>query len=498
MTLAMTKIATPKTVTTGAASSVLQRKCACESRSDHEDETTRALQRKAMGPASPSVTPGIVYDVLNTSGQPLEPSARSQMEPRFGHDFSRVRIHTDDRAAQSAQSVHALAYTVGQHIVFDRGQYSPASSAGQHLLAHELTHVIQQQRIPAAGGHDLEVGVPDDSSEYEADQIASQVFTGKRVSVEASSSGIVQRQQAAPVMTQPAGGQVAARPQSQPAAPTRPERESLDPAGRPGRPVRAEVYRSPSGGPANLTVTLRCSVVFAERPLGENPGRPIPLPTPTQQATWRKNFTERISKAWSFKHYLDLDGPCQGERPRAVVNFRAIDRGSPDVTIYVYSWTPSGWRSYVRGNVMHLDIGDVDANFGSGQVVAAHETGHSLGLSHIGCDTNDFWCYGTFNDAADIMGGGPTISARDYQVFAEIMQQVTGCRWKVTPASGPPHNYLPTALGFAMGVLGAIAGGVIGFGLGGPLGAFIGAAVGGLGLGFGFGALAGALGLTAS
>jgi hypothetical protein len=247
-----------------------------------------------------------------------------------------------------------------------------------------------------------------------------------------------------------------------------------------------------------LTVTLRCSVVFAERPLGENPGRPITLPSATQQATWRRNFTERISRAWSYKHYLDLDGPCPGERPRAVVNFRAIDRGAPDVTIYVYSWTPMGWRSYVQGNQMHLDISDVDANFGSGQTVAAHETGHSLGLSHIACDDNDFWCYGMFNDAADMMGGGPTVSARDYQVFAEIMQQITSCRWKVTPASGPPHNYLPIALGFAMGVLGAVLGGLIGFTVGGPLGAFIGAGIGGLGLGFGFGALVGALGGTAS
>jgi hypothetical protein len=147
---------------------------------------------------------------------------------------------------------------------------------------------------------------------------------------------------------------------------------------------------------------------------------------------------------------------------------------------------------------MHLDIGDVDANFGSGQVVAAHEAGHSLGISHIGCDTNDFWCYGTFNDAADIMGSGPTISARDYQVFAEIMGQVSGCRWKVTPASGPPHNYLPLAVGFGAGVLGAVLGGLLGFVAGGPLGAFIGAGIGGLGMGFGFGALMGATGGTVS
>jgi hypothetical protein len=66
------------------------------------------------------------------------------MEPHFGHDFSQVRVHTDSRAAESARSISALAYTVGQHIAFDQGQYSPGSTAGRRLLAHELAHVVQQ------------------------------------------------------------------------------------------------------------------------------------------------------------------------------------------------------------------------------------------------------------------------------------------------------------------------------------------------------------------
>ncbi len=70
------------------------------------------------------------------------------MEPRFGHDCGSVRVHTDARAAESAQAVNALAYTVGNGIVFDAGEYAPATPDGQRLLAHELAHVVQQERGP--------------------------------------------------------------------------------------------------------------------------------------------------------------------------------------------------------------------------------------------------------------------------------------------------------------------------------------------------------------
>ena len=86
-----------------------------------------------------------VNEVLSSGGgQPLDESTRSFMESRFGHDFSRVRIHTNERAAESARSVNAGAYTVGQDVVFGAGQYVPGTGEGRKLLAHELTHVVQQ------------------------------------------------------------------------------------------------------------------------------------------------------------------------------------------------------------------------------------------------------------------------------------------------------------------------------------------------------------------
>ncbi len=102
------------------------------------------ISRAATGGGGGAEAPGIVHDVLRSSGQPLDASTRAFMEPRFGHDFSGVRVHTDARAAESARAVNALAYTVGSNVVFGEGQYAPGSGSGQRLLAHELTHVVQQ------------------------------------------------------------------------------------------------------------------------------------------------------------------------------------------------------------------------------------------------------------------------------------------------------------------------------------------------------------------
>lgn len=89
--------------------------------------------------------PSLVHEVLNSPGQPLDPDTRTFMEPRFNHDFSQVRVHTDPQAAESARVVQARAYTVGHNIIFGAGQYAPTSRDGRRLLAHELTHVIQQR-----------------------------------------------------------------------------------------------------------------------------------------------------------------------------------------------------------------------------------------------------------------------------------------------------------------------------------------------------------------
>ena len=90
--------------------------------------------------------PASVERVLTSSGKPLEPALRRDMERRFGYDFSQVRVHADPEAAQSSQAVSAHAYTVGHHIVFGNGSYAPNTMVGRRLVAHELAHVVQQSK----------------------------------------------------------------------------------------------------------------------------------------------------------------------------------------------------------------------------------------------------------------------------------------------------------------------------------------------------------------
>jgi hypothetical protein len=161
------------------------------------------LQRAAGNSAASSVVQdeeerSPVHDVVSGSGSPLDDGVRTSMESRMGQDFSDVRVHTGDAADDSARSVSAHAYTVGSNIVFQRGAYDPGSTQGQTLLAHELTHVVQQRSgpvdgSPAAGG--VSVSDPSDRFEVEASRNAERVMSQPEPTVQASaaSGGVVQR-----------------------------------------------------------------------------------------------------------------------------------------------------------------------------------------------------------------------------------------------------------------------------------------------------------------
>lgn len=153
----------------------LQRKCACGGTPGPSGECAecrkKRLQRKATRMGSSTVPP-IVHEVLRSPGQPLDAATRSFMEPRLGHDFSRVRVHADSKAAESARVVNARAYTVGRDIVLGAGQYVPETKRGKRLMAHELAHVAQQN---TSSGYPTHVVSSEHGSEREADLVAERV-----------------------------------------------------------------------------------------------------------------------------------------------------------------------------------------------------------------------------------------------------------------------------------------------------------------------------------
>ena len=186
---------------------------------------TARLERRNVASASSEndQLDAAVQHARGSSGEALDDETLAQMEPRFGHDFSQVRVHANERAAASAQAMGALAYTVGQDIVFDTGQYAPQTREGQRLIAHELAHVVQQERgsVPGTPLTDtLTVSDPSDNFERAADVMAEGALNDDRRSLlpaapeRATSGGLsaadskvaVQRQPATAAAPAPAGG----------------------------------------------------------------------------------------------------------------------------------------------------------------------------------------------------------------------------------------------------------------------------------------------------
>lgn len=124
---------------------------------------------------SPAPAPAPVSDVLRGAGKPLEDAVRGDLERRYGHDFSQVRVHADGAAGESARAVGAAAYTAGRHIVFGPGRYQPHHPAGRVLLAHELAHVVQQGPAGGPAGR-MAVGPVDHPAERQAGAAAAAVM----------------------------------------------------------------------------------------------------------------------------------------------------------------------------------------------------------------------------------------------------------------------------------------------------------------------------------
>lgn len=181
------------------APGVLQRKCACGNHTGAGGECDECgkketLQRKATSKGFVGQVPAIVNEVLRSPGQPLDVQTRAFFEPRFGHDFSQVRLHADAKAAESARAVNALAYTVGSEVVFGPGRFSPTTTEGRLLLTHELTHVVQQSASGAGQLQTSRISQPGEPGEQEAEFFSQAVLEAVALPVVVSTPPQVARQ----------------------------------------------------------------------------------------------------------------------------------------------------------------------------------------------------------------------------------------------------------------------------------------------------------------
>lgn len=160
-------------------SGLFQRRCSASGQRPLAPSPQTSLQCYTTDSAQLAEAPPMVHGVLRLAGQPLDRQTRTFMESRFGQDFSQVRVHTDAKATDSARAVNAIAYTVGQQIVLQNQAFQPRTSQGKQLIAHELTHTLQQRSIATGSAQTV---IPIDtarSAEHEANQIASQVLAGQ-------------------------------------------------------------------------------------------------------------------------------------------------------------------------------------------------------------------------------------------------------------------------------------------------------------------------------
>jgi hypothetical protein len=374
------------------------------------------------------------------------------MEPRFGRDFSNVRVHTGTQATESAQGIDALAFTAGRDIVFGEGQYSPRTVPGQRLLAHELAHVVQQ-----SGGREARsINAPSDQKfEREADRAADRALAGLPVFPLAVPS--------APALQRQASG----TPPVQSTPPSvRRDRQPIPNPGRDGNRFDATLDREQS----LLTITMRVAFDFRTVPGSLN--EPW---TPERMSRWKSDFIRLTVARWSDRHLLVPDGACPTEGMREVRVLIAVqeDTANPHFRATVDNQdmpAQSGVSRMERRG--HFNAPDVKEAFlpdtGTRQTPVEHEFGHMLGVHHIRCQGNEPNCYGvsptaTREEREDVMGVGSEVSKRDYEVFTEVLQQATTCRWKVQERS--------SLTGILIG-LGLVAVAGIGLGIAAALGAF--------------------------
>ena len=371
----------------------------------HRKVEAASLQRHASDTAISEDVQLIVAEALRSPGQPLDAETRAFIEPRFGVDFGAVLVHSNAKAAASARALDAVAYTVGRDLVFADGCYAPCTSGGRRLLAHELTHTIQQGGVVGPTDHAVA-----QRQDYRSDSTPP-------VDEESLPAG-------APPLIKPVS--TSSPPQS-----TQEyfyyDRKNFD-----GN-FDAEVQ------PFSRLTTLIIRLKF----------EPLKLSDERLNA-FKSNFKAAVEQIWSYQY--TLASVCMGDRFRARVSI--LTDASDDAHAIIslrpddqFASTTSKYPSesqYKEGDYLPQEKRQKVQEPGKPgeikertfyQTTSAHEFGHLMGLHDM---------YGsvvTPEQAMDIMGVGNYVSRSDYEPFVKIMSRYgqdslppTCNKWRVESA----------------------------------------------------------------
>jgi hypothetical protein len=324
--------------------------------------------------------------------------------------------------------------------------------------------VVQQDGADSHSAGRQAAGTP--TLEHEADRAAESVAGGGRADIGHRAASPTVLRQAAPAQ---------APAQTNPAPVTPAPKKAVEKFEKVGRGKNMDAVLDRKSG----WLSLEMRVKFEK----DNSANPWPADD-SDFKSFQGAFCRQVEKRWSMKHYLVPKVPCPGEPPLAVVRLQITPVQDAKAPVIKVKNTSAKVRSFASTSQAQLNTHDLEKRGDFPQTPVDHEFGHMLGLQHIHCDgaeEND--CYGvTRDEKGDVMGEGSFVSPRDYEVFAEIMTAITGCKYGVQQASvlPPPNNAGPLGALIGAGILGA-AGVALGS-LAGPLGAFIGGAIG-IGLG---------------
>jgi hypothetical protein len=443
----------------------------------HEREADRAAEQvtgtprpaRPAAPRDPGASGGRegLVRAAQAGGRPLTPGERGDFEPRFGHDFGRVRVHEDGAADAAARAVGARAFALGPHVVFRRGAYEPGSSSGRWLMAHELAHVVQQTGrlhrdfaveplMPlSAGPHLTEMQITD-AIDFNAERYfdAAQIELLRDVLGISKTPAIIDRDFVLAVARyqEQFGDPINGRLSRMTAATLTTELtaegvtdgatelairdRATETRNNLATGTRTDVFDAELDH-ANALLTLVMRVQFNFLPGGGGA-----WPSPGDQVTWRSRFISLVENRWN--HQLLMQRRAASDRylryystAVRVVASNANPHYTANVT-YETGHTTSGIGvSTNTGTFDSLDVNTISYPFPPHtyqRTTVEHEFGHMLGLDHIACSTNDTACYGTTDaERRNIMGYGDEVSTANATPFLDAMRTITGLAWDAVP-----------------------------------------------------------------